>query len=143
MAGSIRRRRPRPLLDRRLSTLLLIVADVAVISLVLTVGLLVHGSDPFADVGHVVRTTTPFVLGWLLAATLTGAYSARARSQLASGLMFVTISWGGATLIGSGLRSTDLFPGGAPPIFVAVTFATGLVVLAPWRAIVTGLVGRL
>jgi hypothetical protein len=43
------------------------------------------------------------------------------------------VAWVGAAILGSGIRATPVFAGGATPAFVAVIAATGALGIAVWR----------
>lgn len=124
-------------LETRPFTVLVAAGDVAVIVLLLAAGLFAHGTDPLAAPGYTLRTASPFVLGWVIAAPLFGAYGRHLRSRPTVVAGAVVGAWIGAVLLGAAIRSTGLVPGTAPPVFVAVTVAVGLPVLLPWRVAVS------
>lgn len=124
-------------LGTRPFTVLVAAGDVAVIVLLLAIGLLAHGTDPLAAPADTFRTASPFVLGWVIAAPLFGVYGRHLRSKPTVVAGAVVGGWIGAVLLGAAIRSTDLVPGTAPPIFVVVTVAVGLPVLLPWRVAVS------
>lgn len=125
--------------DRSATTAALLVGDLAIIVLQLSAGLLAHGEDPLAEPGYTAATVAPFLVGWLLAAPMLGAYTARIRESFVETVLSVGLAWIVATLIGAGLRATPWLQGSAPAAFVAVTVGTGLVTLLPWRLLVTAL----
>lgn len=133
MGGRRPPRVPRPLIEARHSTAVLVLGDTAVILLVIAVGLTTHDIAPLTNVWYTIRTALPFLIGWALAAPVLGAYGRRARDSIPLVVLIVFVVWGVAVLIGGAIRATDLVPGGSPPIFVAVTFASGLLGLVPWR----------
>lgn len=119
------------------STAWLALGDGLVIVAFLVVGELRHDVNPVAQPGHVAITIAPFLLGWLIAAPLVGAYSERARRSVPASVVFAIVSWLVADLIGAALRATPVIPGNSPVTFVAVTFGVGGVSLAIWRAVAT------
>ncbi|WP_122088470.1 DUF3054 domain-containing protein [Halalkalicoccus subterraneus] len=128
--------------DRSAATLFVLFGDLAIIAAQLSYGLITHGTDPLADLPYTAETVVPFLLGWLLVAPMVGVYTARIRESFVETLLAVGIAWLVAALIGVGLRATPWLVGGAPPTFVLVTVATGLVTLLPWRVLVTALSRR-
>lgn len=125
--------------DRSATTALVLLGDLAIIAAQLSYGLVVHGTDPLADLPYTAETVAPFLLGWLLVAPMIGVYTARVRGSFAETVLAVSIAWIVAALIGVALRTTPWLVGSAPPTFVLVTVATGLLTLLPWRVLVTGL----
>lgn len=125
--------------------------DLLVVSVLIFYGVLHHYvADPGASgilgtlppAGYVATVIAPFLIGWGVAAVLAGAYT---RAALASPLAAVVNgvgTWMLAALLGSALRATPLFPGGAPPIFVLAVVGTGTVGFVLWRGAVGYLVTR-
>lgn len=121
---------------RHRSTGLLAIGDVLVIVAFLSYGLTTHGIDPLQFPRHTVLTALPFVLSWLCLAPVGGLYRTRTRRSAHSGLVRTATVWIGASLLGSAIRSTSVFPGEAPPTFLLVVVVFGAVVLLPWRLFV-------
>lgn len=112
----------------------LAVGDVGSILLFLLSGLLQHNSlARLADLGYVADTAAPFLLGWLVAAPMVGAYAVSGADARASVLRAVG-AWIPAALVGQALRTTALFHGGTSPAFVAVSLVVGGGLLGVWRA---------
>lgn len=122
--------------DRSPTTAWLVVGDAVVIVGFLLLGALRHGVNPLAQPLRVAGTVAPFLLGWLVAAPLVGAYAPRARRSVGTAAALGVVAWFPANLIGSALRATPYFHGNAPLAFVAVTFGVGAVFLGVWRAAV-------
>ncbi|WP_254763962.1 DUF3054 domain-containing protein [Natrinema marinum] len=120
------------------SVVALAVADAAVVTAFLGFGLFVHGIEPWAYPAHTLRTATPFVLAWAVVAPPLGAYRGRALESFRWTVAVVVVAWLAATLLGSGIRASSFFPGGAPPSFLLVNAALGLAFVLPWRLAVTG-----
>ena len=112
--------------DRR--TALLAAGDVAAVVGVLVAGMRRHGVDPLAEPGHAAAVVGPFVVGWLLAAPLVGAYAADLSrvGPAANG-------WLLAALVGLSLRATPAFPGGVTGPFGFVVSGFGLLAVGGWR----------
>ncbi len=125
--------------DRSVTTAALLVGDLAIIVLQLSAGLLTHGEDPLAAPGYTAATVVPFLVGWLLAAPMLGAYTTRVRESFPETVLSVGLAWIVAALIGVGLRATPWLQGSAPAAFVVVTVGTGLATLLPWRLLATAL----
>lgn len=111
------------------------IIDVIIVSLVLLAGILFHGTNPIHAPGQAAATALPFLIGWLLAAPIAGAYRRRIRESLPRSLGSVAIAWVAAVLLGSGLRAMPSLPGEAPITFVVVMILSGFAGLLPWRAI--------
>jgi len=77
------------------TTVALAAGDLAAILLFVAVGEYTHGYNPLVDVGRVLGTFAPFLLGWLAVATLSGLYSADAggRLGLTRTLAVTLLSW--------------------------------------------------
>ena len=127
------------------------VGDLLVVSVLIFYGVVHHYvAEPGASgilgalppAGHVAAVVGPFLVGWVVAAVLAGAYT---RAALASPLAAVVNgvgTWVLAALLGSALRATPLFPGGAPPIFILAVLGTGTVGFVLWRGVVGYLIDR-
>ena len=138
-------------LERSRRHLAVAVGDFLVVSVLIFYGVLHHYvTDPGASgilgtlppAGYVVAVIAPFLVGWAVAAVLAGAYT---RAALASPLAAVVNgvgTWVLAALIGSALRATPIFPGGAPPIFVLAVVGTGVVGFTLWRGVVGYAINR-
>lgn len=119
----------------------LFVGDVALIVLLLAGGMVRHRELPWEIPERTVLVIGPFVLAWLVASLLMGAYTADARRSTVDAVVNVAGTWLVAALLGVGLRATPSLPGGAPPTFVAVVVGFGAVGLVLWRGAVTLVVG--
>ena len=128
--------------ERSATTAWLALGDAAVIVAFLSLGAMRHNVNPIAQPLRIADTVAPFLLGWIVAAPLVGAYAPRARRSVRAGVGFAVVAWLAADLIGSALRATPYFHGNAPLSFVAVTFGVGAVFLAVWRAVATRLLGE-
>jgi hypothetical protein len=82
-----------------------------------------------------VNAAAPFVVGWLIAAPLIGAYSPGAGSAPNSSIPLAIRSWIPAAVIGFAIRATPFVEGNVQLTFVAVITVGGAVVLAVWRFI--------
>lgn len=128
-------------LDRRIdaSTLPLAIGDVTVILLVIALGMVRHHgvSGVTGDPGAVVVTALPFLVGWVVAAPLIGAYSPGAGESAKAAVPLAIRSWFVADVIGIGLRATPLFGGGGDLVALVVLFLvlllTGAIGLTLWR----------
>ena len=111
------------------------VGDLLVLLLFLLAGTLRHHSvaelraDPFVY----VLAAGPFVLGWLVCAPLVGAYSPGGGSAPNSSIPLAIRSWVPAAVVGLLVRFVAIPDRGVAPVFAAVIFVGGAVVLAVWR----------
>jgi uncharacterized membrane protein YeaQ/YmgE (transglycosylase-associated protein family) len=105
-------------------------ADIAAILVLVLVGTIEHGTlSPQRYAGVLL----PFLVGWLAAAPLAGAYASRAMESTRGALVLAAATWLGADLVGQLLRATDYFPGNADPAFFLVAFVAGTVLLSVGR----------
>ncbi len=118
--------------------------DAACIALFVIAGELRHGVSPLAEPLVVLDTAVPFYVGWLVAASVGGAYAPRARESPRRALAFAFIPWAVAVAIAQALRATATFHGNADPAFAIVSLLVGGLLLAGWRLLSTDAVrGRL
>jgi hypothetical protein len=108
--------------------------DVCVIVVVLGLGIVRHrGLEGLGDLPGVAETVTPFLLGWFVLAPLLGAYGEPVLRDRGQAVLRGVGAWIGAAVLGSAIRSTAAFSGGATPVFVAVVAGTGGIAIAIWR----------
>jgi len=104
--------------------------DVLAILALVLVGTVQHGSlTPQRYAGVLL----PFLVGWLAAAPLVGAYSSRAAESSRTALLLAAGSWLLGDLVGQLLRNTSFFYGNADPTFFLVMFVAGTVFLSVAR----------
>lgn len=118
----------------------LAIGDVVVVTLLISVGLLSHDTNPLTNLQSTVLTALPFLVGWVGGSFFSGLYRYDTISSYTETVSRSAGSWIVAALVGSGLRATEVVPGTAPPLFVLVMTGTGLVALVSWRLFVTFLV---
>ncbi len=122
--------------DRSPATAGLVVGDLLVLSGLLLMGSLRHNENPIETPLLFADTVAPFLVGWIVASLLVGAYSKRARQSPRAAALFGGGTWIVASLIGAGLRATSLFHGDSPLSFVLVVTGIGLVFFVIWRGVV-------
>lgn len=115
----------------------LAIGDAVLIGLFVVSGEISHGVDPITQTGVVIDTALPFYIGWVIASLAVGAYSHAARATPKRAALMAAGTWIVAALIGQGLRATSLFHGGFDVAFVLVSIGVGLVLLVPWRVVVS------
>lgn len=115
--------------DERAVTLFLPGDVLAILALVL-VGTLEHNTLSLQRYAGVLL---PFLIGWLTAAPLVGAYGTRAANSTRGALVLAAGTWLLADLLGQLLRHTSLFPGNADPAFFLVMFLIGAALLSAGR----------
>lgn len=127
-------------LDRRVDAgaLPLALGDVLVILAFIYAGSLRHESVAFppagvADLIALLAIAAPFLIGWVIAAPLIGAYSAGAVESAKASVPLTIRSWIPAAVIGLLLRATPWIEGGVALAFVAVMLVVGSVCLGVWR----------
>ncbi|MCL9816291.1 DUF3054 domain-containing protein [Natronocalculus amylovorans] len=109
----------------------LAIGDLLAIIAVLTYGMVDHNT--FGDPGYMAMVYAPFVIGWLVAFPLIGAYSAGAAESAKAAIPLGIRAWVLAALVGFALRWTSLFPGGLAPVFVAITLVLIGALIGVWR----------
>ncbi|MFB6256559.1 MAG: DUF3054 domain-containing protein [Haloplanus sp.] len=123
--------------DRRLDgrTGPLAVGDLFVVAVVFGWGTVQHNGLGFvvSNPGYLAGTIAPFVVGWVVAAPLLGAYAPGAAESAKAAVPLALRSWLLADAIALGIRATPAIDGGVQLTFVAVSLGTGLVGLALWR----------
>ncbi len=107
--------------------------DVAALALFVIVGEYTHGISPFEYPNIALDSFLPFLIAWLIAAPLTGAYSRDARSSIRSAAVYETVAWFFANALGQLIRASPYFHGGTGKEFFVISFVYGLLFLLPWR----------
>lgn len=107
--------------------------DALVVAAVLLFGLVSHGTNPIAEPLSALETVLPFVLGWLLAATLADPYDAATLASPVRGARMTTVTWLAAANLGLVARTSPALEGGVAWPFGLVITVTGLVALLVWR----------
>ncbi|MGQ9926671.1 MAG: DUF3054 domain-containing protein [Chloroflexaceae bacterium] len=121
---------------------ILVAGDIVALLVFAAIGRRSHGeaAGPGAIL-EVSRTAAPFILGWLIAASLAGAYApARTRG---SGAMLLTtlIGWTGGLILGAVFRAI-MIGRFSPVSFYVITFLVALVILGGWRGVFALVEGR-
>lgn len=109
------------------------VVDLVTVVGVLSVGMTFHGGHPLGTPWRTLGIVVPFLVGWVIGATILGVYRRPLDEEVGPSMARVAGAWFLAAVVGGLLRSTEAFPGDAPPIFVAVTFGSGALGLLGWR----------
>jgi len=135
--------RSRPRLRARLPTtrpaLAVLAGDLLVLFAFVAIGQYSHQYLFWEAPVRTVLVLTPFLIGWLLVAPVAGLFNTGTLRSYRRTLSFLIPAWVGAALLGSGLRGSALFPGGAPAVFVFVQVGVGLLFFVPWRLVATWL----
>lgn len=114
---------------------ILVAGDIVALLVFAAIGRRSHGEDagPGA-VLEVARTAAPFILGWLIAASLAGAY-APARTRGPGAMLLTTLlGWTGGLILGAVFRAI-LIGRFSPISFYVITFLVALVILGGWRGV--------
>lgn len=116
----------------------LAVGDLLVIVAFIYAGTLQHGTVPFPltgadDVLALLAVAAPFLVGWVLAAPVVGAYSAGAVESAKASVPLAIRSWIPAAVIGLIIRATPVVDGGVAVSFAIVMLIVGSVSLGVWR----------
>lgn len=115
----------------------LAVGDLLVIVAVFGAGTVHHNGASFvaANPGYLLATVAPFVVGWVVAAPLLGAYAPGAAESSKAAVPLALRSWVLADAIALGIRATPFVSGGVQLTFVVVSLVTGALGLAVWRVL--------
>ncbi|WP_049927198.1 DUF3054 domain-containing protein [Halopiger goleimassiliensis] len=124
--------------DRRV--LSLVAVDLVAIVVLIVVGQLSHGDDPFGNPIGLLETALPFLVGWLLVAPLAGTYARRVATSAFEAARLTAVAWIAAANVGLLLRSFEQVPGTTEWPFPLVLTTTGLVLLVGVRVAVATLV---
>lgn len=124
-----------PIPGRR--TVGLLVGDLTVLALFIAIGLYEHNILVWEYPQYAVMTALPFVIAWLLVAPVLGAYATNTVVSIRQTVGVLVVVWTLASLLGGAIRATDVFHGGAQPIFLVVNLGLGLLMLLPWRVVAT------
>ena len=125
--------RPGFVADR--TTLLTLVGDLLCIALFSAAGALQH-PEGVALYLRVPEIAAPFVVGWLAVGLFAGVFDTRWTTGAKAAAGRAAVAWLGADLVGLGLRTTAVVPGGADPAFFVVSLLVGGTLLAAWRGLV-------
>jgi hypothetical protein len=125
--------------DRRLDgrAAPLAVGDLLVVAVLFSWGAVHHNGLAFvvSNPGYLAATIAPFLIGWVIAAPLLGAYAPGAAESAKAAVPLALRSWLLADAIALGLRATPFVDGGVRLSFVLVSLGVGLVGLALWRTL--------
>lgn len=105
-------------------------------------GLYSHQTLAWEVPGYTLTRLAPFLIAWLTLAPLVGLYHRSTVQSYRLTLAVLVAGWFLVAPLGSLIRASSLFSGGASPIFVLVNLVFGLVVLLPWRLGVVAAVRR-
>lgn len=112
------------------------VGDIVVLAVVFAAGTVRHNGLAvlWTDPVYSLATVGPFLLGWVVAAPLLGAYRTRTLTAAKWAVAPVVPAWFAADALALGLRATPWLHGGVTPVFALVTVVTGAGGLVLWRA---------
>jgi len=115
----------------------LAIGDLLVIAVLFSWGTVHHNGLGFvaSNPGYLAGTIAPFVIGWVVAAPLLGAYSPGAAESAKAAVPLALRSWFLADAIALGIRATPFVGGGVQLTFVLISLGVGLVGLALWRTL--------
>ncbi|MFB6303560.1 MAG: DUF3054 domain-containing protein [Haloferacaceae archaeon] len=113
----------------------LAVGDLVALAAVFSAGAARHNGAAYLldNPAYWATTLLPFLLGWVVAAPLLGAYSPGAVESTKSAVPLALRAWVVADVVALALRASPLFHGGVQPVFVLVTLVSGAVGLGLWR----------
>lgn len=113
---------------------LVLAGDLLAITGIVSAGLYDHyGAAAFGSPLSAVETLAPFVVGWLLCASLAGLYRTDVLTDFRSAARLTTVTCFAAVNIALVIRASPFFDGGATWPFNLVMTGTVLLVVLPWR----------
>jgi len=121
--------------DRSPATGLLAVGDLLAITAFVVIGAVGAHGGSLTDVAGLATTAAPFVIGWVLAATLGSLYTTDARRSTLRAISWTIPAWITAALIAQVLRALAPTPGSFSAVFLLVSIVAGLALLVPWRGV--------
>ena len=123
-------------------TIALVIGDTISFLVFAAIGRNSHGEAAgFGAVLEVVRTATPFLLGWFVVAPFAGALRGDLLSHPRSLLQRTSLAWLCAWPLGLGLRALFL-QRGIPLSFAIVVGITNTILLLGWRGVAAWALGR-
>jgi hypothetical protein len=111
--------------------------DVLAVVVFTVAGLYSHNTLAWEVPVHTLETLAPFLIAWGVVAPLAGVYHRQTLASYRLTVPLVVLAWTLAALLGSQIRATDVFPGGAPLTFVLVSVGVGMLCLLPIRLLAT------
>lgn len=111
-------------------TALLAIGDLLAIVTFVAIGEARHGGTLAAG----AETTGQFLLGWVVASLLVGAYAPRALASVTDGVGRAVGAWLMAAVLGVSIRAA-LTTGRFSVVFLLVSIGVGGVLLALWRVL--------
>lgn len=116
-------------IDASRRTARLTLGDALAVLLFAAIGQARHGGGLPAT----LVTAAEFGLGWVVVATLLGAYGPRALASPGRALGLGALAWAGGAVLGAAIRAAVEPLATLNPVFVAVTVAVGVVIVGGWR----------
>jgi len=113
------------------------VGDVLAIVVFTVSGLYSHNTLAWEVPVHTLETLAPFLIAWSVVAPLAGVYHRQTLGSYRLTVPLVILAWVVAALLGTQIRATEFFPGGAPLTFVLVSVGVGLACLLSIRLLAT------
>ena len=113
------------------------VGDVLAVVVFTVAGLYSHSTLAWEVPVYTLETLAPFLIAWSVVAPLVGVYHRRTLASYRLTVPLVVLAWTVAALLGSQIRATAFFPGGAPLAFVLVSVGVGILCLLPVRLLAT------
>jgi hypothetical protein len=110
-------------------TVRLAVGDAVAVLVFAAIGQARHGGGVTAT----LVTAGEFGLGWVVVATLLGAYGPRALASPGRAAGLGVLAWIGGSVLGAVIRTVVEPYATLNPVFVLVTMAVGVVILGGWR----------
>lgn len=119
-----------------------LLGDILGVLLFIVWGLYSHQTLAWEVPGYTLTRFAPFLIAWVVLAPLVGLYHRRTLQSYRLTLALLVAGWTLVAPLGSLIRASSLFSGGASVVFVLVNLVFGLVVLVPWRLGVVAAVRR-
>ena len=129
----------RPRLSLTQTTGLTLAGDLLCIGLFIAAGVLQHSGVEALPV-RVPAAAAPFVVGWLAVGAFVGVFTEAATADSRTAATRAAVAWGGAAVVGQGLRATAVVSGGVALAFFVVSLLVGGSLLVGWRTVAARLI---
>jgi biotin transporter BioY len=109
------------------------IGDIAAIAVFVVLGEFSHGENPVTVFWPMLETLGTFLLGWIVVATIAGAYSERSLENGRHAILVSLFAWAIADAIAQLLRTLSFVRGNGAITFYLVGFVVGGALIGAWR----------
>lgn len=109
------------------------IGDVVAIAVFVVLGEFSHGANPITVLVPMLETLGTFLLGWIVVATIAGAYSGRSLDNGRHAILVSLFAWAITDAIAQLLRSLPFVRGNGAITFYLVALVVGGALIGGWR----------